>query len=143
MNTQTQNQDYAATVLRLALGTMFIAHGLWKVLALGLPTTAGYFASQGFPGWTAYLVVAGEVGGGALLILGVQTRIVALALLPILLGALKVHLPNGFVFSYPNGGWEYPAFLIVASGVQALLGDGAYALGRVFNGNARLATARS
>ena len=136
-----QNNDYAATVLRLSLGTMFLSHGLWKVLTLGLPTTVGYFASQGFPGWTAYLVVAGELGGGALLILGVQTRLVALALLPILFGALLVHLPNGFVFSYPNGGWEYPAFLIVASGVQALLGDGAYALGRIGFAKARLAHA--
>lgn len=138
-----QNNDYAGTVLRLTLGTMFISHGLWKMLTLGLPATVGYFASQGFPGWTAYLVVAGELAGGALLILGVQTRIVALALLPILIGALLVHLPNGFVFSYPNGGWEYPAFLIVASGVQALLGDGAYALGRVFGGNTRLTPAHS
>lgn len=136
-----QNNDYAATVLRLALGTMFISHGLWKVLTLGLPTTVGYFASQGFPGWTAYLVVAGELGGGALLILGVQTRAVALLTLPILIGALSVHLPNGFVFSYPNGGWEYPAFLIVAAGVQALLGDGAYALGRIGFGKTRVAHA--
>jgi putative oxidoreductase len=86
-------------------------------------------------------VIAGEIGGGVLLILGVQTRLVALAMLPILFGALLVHLPNGFVFSYPNGGWEYPAFLIVLSGVQALLGDGAYALGRVGLGKARVAHA--
>jgi putative oxidoreductase len=136
-----QNSDYAATVLRLSLGTMFLAHGLWKVLTLGLPTTVGYFASQGFPGWTAYLVIAGELGAGVLLILGVRTRIVSLLTLPILIGALSVHLPNGFVFSYPNGGWEYPAFLIVAVGIQALLGDGAYALGRASFGKAHLAHA--
>lgn len=65
------------------------------------------------------------------MILGVQVRAVSLLLIPILLGALKVHRPNGFVFSYPNGGWEYPAFLIVVSAVQALLGEGAYALGRL------------
>ncbi len=134
------NNDYAATVLRLALGTMFLSHGLWKVLTLGLPTTVQYFASQGFPGWTAYLVVAAELGAGVLLILGVQTRAVALLTLPILIGALSVHLPNGFVFSYLNGGWEYPAFLIVAAGVQALLGDGAFALSRL-TGRARLAHA--
>lgn len=141
MNTQTQNSNYAATLLRVTLGTIFLSHGLWKVLTLGLPTTVGYFASQGFPGWTAYLVIAGELGSGALLILGVQSRAIALLMLPILIGALSVHLPNGFVFSYPNGGWEYPAFLIVASGVQALLGDGAFALGRVVGGNTRLVAA--
>lgn len=140
---QNQNQDYAATLLRLSLGTIFLSHGLWKVLTLGLPTTVGFFASQGFPGWTAYLVVAAEIGGGVLMILGVQTRAIALLMLPILIGALSVHLPNGFVFSYPNGGWEYPAFLIVASFVQALLGDGAYALSRVLPGNTRLAAAHS
>ena len=77
-----------------------------------------------------------------LLILGVQTRAVALLTLPILIGALSVHLPNGFVFSYPNGGWEYPAFLIVAAGVQALLGDGAFALSRL-TGRARFLHSRT
>ena len=130
LNTNTQNSDYAATLLRLTLGTIFLSHGLWKVLTLGLPTTVGYFASQGFPGWTAYLVVAAEIGGGVLMILGVQTRAVALLMLPTLIGALSVHLPNGFVFSYPNGGWEYPALWIVGLIALALLGDGPLALRR-------------
>ena len=45
-----KNNDYAATVLRLTLGTIFLSHGLWKLLTLGLPTTVGFFESQGFPG---------------------------------------------------------------------------------------------
>jgi putative oxidoreductase len=125
------SNDIAGLALRLALGSMYVAHALWKIFTLGMPTTVQFFASQGFPGWTAYPVVAAELVGGALLILGVQVRAVALLLIPVLLGALKVHLPNGFVFSYPNGGWEYPAFLIVMSAVQALIGEGAYALGRL------------
>jgi putative oxidoreductase len=76
----------------------------------------------------AYVVVAAELIGGGLLVLGVYTRWVALALIPILLGAALVHAPNGWVFSAPNGGWEYPVFLAVACAVQALLGDGALAL---------------
>lgn len=134
------SNEIAGLTLRLALGTMYVSHALWKIFTLGLPTTVQFFASQGFPGWTAYAVVAAELGGGVLLILGVQVRAVALLLIPVLLGALKVHLPNGFVFSYPNGGWEYPAFLIVVSGVQALIGEGAYALGR-FTARPRLAHA--
>jgi putative oxidoreductase len=118
---------YAALALRLALGVMFVAHALLKLLVFGLPGTVGFFESVGFPGWLAYLTVAAELSGGVLLILGVWTRWVALALIPILLGALQVHLGNGWVFSAPNGGWEYPAFLAMASLVQALLGDGAYA----------------
>jgi len=47
----------------------------------------------------------------------------------VLLGAIIfVHLGNGFFFSAPNGGWEYPAFWAAALIVQALIGDGAYAL---------------
>lgn len=128
MNGQTN--DIAALVLRLTLGGIYVSHALWKVITLSMPVTVRFFESQGFPGWTAYVVVAAELIGGIMLIAGVQVRAVALLLIPILLGALKVHLPNGFVFSYPNGGWEYPAFLIVASFVQALIGAGAYALDR-------------
>lgn len=45
-----------------------------------------------------------------------------------LIGAATAHLGNGWVFSAPTGGWEYPIFLIVIAAVVALLGDGAYAL---------------
>lgn len=124
----TSTSEYGALVLRLALGAMYLAHGLLKILVFTLPGTAGFFASQGFPAWTAYLVVAAEILAGIALIIGFQVRLVALAGLPILFGALAVHLPNGWVFSAPNGGWEYPAFLIVASIVQALIGAGAYAV---------------
>jgi putative oxidoreductase len=120
--------EFAALMLRVSLGLMYVAHGLWKVLELSMPVTASFFAAQGFPSWSAYPVVAAEAAAGVLLILGIHVRLVTLLMLPILLGALKVHLPNGFVFSYPNGGWEYPAFLIIVSVVQALLGEGAYAL---------------
>lgn len=119
---------YAALVLRLSLGIMFVAHALLKVFVFTLSGTVGFFESVGFPGWLAYLTIAAELNGGALLILGVYARWVALALVPILLGALQVHLGNGWVFSAEGGGWEYPAFLAAASLVQALLGDGAYAL---------------
>jgi len=123
-----QNSEYAALLLRVTLGVMFIAHGLLKVLVSTLPGTAQFFEQVGFPGFTAYVVTFMEIGGGALLISGIATRWVALALVPILLGALSVHWGSGWVFSSPNGGWEYPAFLVVATLVQALLGSGAYAL---------------
>jgi putative oxidoreductase len=124
----TNTSEYGALILRLALGAMYLAHGLLKVFVFTLPGTAGFFAAQGFPAWTAYLVVVAEILAGVALIAGFQVRLVALAGLPILFGALAVHLPNGWVFSAPNGGWEYPAFLIVASIVQALVGAGAYAV---------------
>lgn len=121
-------RDYGALLLRLALGIMFIAHALLKYLVFTLPGTAAFFDSLGLPGFLAYLVFAAELVGGVLLVLGVYARAVALALVPMLLGALWAHAGNGWLFSAPNGGWEYPAFLAVAALVQALIGDGAWAL---------------
>ena len=121
---------YAALTLRVALGVMFLAHSLWlKVMVFTMPGTAQFFESLGLPAASAYLVVVAEIVGGTLLILGVKTRLVAIALLPVLLGATWVHAGNGWLFSNQGGGWEYPVFLTVAAFVQALLGDGAYALG--------------
>ena len=117
------------TLLRVALGIMFIAHSVvLKYLTFTLAGTAQYFASIGLPAFLAYVVFAVEAVGGVLLVLGIATRWVALALIPVLLGATWVHLGNGWVFSAANGGWEYPVFLIAASLVQALLGDGKFAL---------------
>jgi len=128
--TDPRHAAIAALVLRLSLGTMFIAHALLKLFVFTLPGTAQFFASLGLPGVLGYVTFAAELVGGVLLVLGVHSRAVALALVPILLGATWVHLGNGWLFSAPNGGWEYPAFWTVTLIVQALLGDGAYALRR-------------
>ena len=123
----TQTAPYAATVLRVSLGAMYVAHSLiLKHFTFTLPGTAAFFESLGLPGALAYLTFWAELIGGLALIAGLGTRWVALALIPILMGATWVHAGNGWVFSAPNGGWEYPVFLIVASVVQALLGDGVY-----------------
>ncbi|MEJ2178746.1 MAG: DoxX family protein [Gammaproteobacteria bacterium] len=122
------NSEYAALILRIALGTMFLAHGLLKIMVFTLPGTASFFEQVGFPGWTAYIVTTAEIGGGLLLLAGIGVRAVSLALISVLAGALFVHVGSGWVFSNPNGGWEYPAFLIAASVVQALLGPGKFAL---------------
>lgn len=122
---------YAALVLRLSLGMMFIAHALLKYAVFTLPGTVRFFESLGLPGPLAYATFFAELIGGALLVAGVATRWVSAALIPILLGALWAHAGNGWVFSGPNGGWEYPAFLAAAAAVQVLLGDGRFALGSV------------
>jgi putative oxidoreductase len=120
---------YAALVLRLALGLMFIAHGLLKLWVFTPAGAAGYFESLGLPGLLAYVTMAAELGGGLALLLGIASRWVALALIPLLVGTvILVHGANGWLFANPGGGWEYPVFLIAAAAVQALLGDGAYAL---------------
>ena len=126
MNNDTQ--AIGALVLRISIGIVMIAHGLLKVMVFTLPGTAQFFDSVGFPGWSAYPVTFIEIAGGVLLISGIATRWVSLALIPVLLGATSVHFGAGWVFSNANGGWEYPAFLTAALIVQALLGPGAYAL---------------
>ena len=124
----TRTAPYAALVLRVTLGAMFIAHSLvLKHFTYGLPGTVQFFESIGLPGALAYVTFWAELLGGTALVAGVATRWVALGLIPILAGATWVHVGNGWVFSNPNGGWEYPVFLIAASIVVALLGDGKYA----------------
>ncbi len=120
----------AATLLRLSLGSMYVAHALLKLLVFSLPGTAQFFTSVGLPGGLAYPVFAAELIGGIALLLGVYARQVAFALIPVLLGAAWVHLPNGWVFNAPGGGWEYPIFLASASLVLWLLGDGRFAVRR-------------
>lgn len=124
-----RNNDLAALMLRLSLGSVLLAHGLLKMLVFTLPGTAGFFESVGFPGWTAYVVAPFEVLAGLTLVIGLHARTVALASLPVLLGALAVHAGNGWLFSNKNGGWEFPALLVLLAVAVALLGDGRYSVG--------------
>lgn len=118
--------NYGPTVLRIALGIIFLAHSAYlKVFVFTIPGTVGFFESLGLPGFAAYLVLAAEIVGGALLILGLRVRETALVLAVVSLGATWAHLGAGWVFSNQGGGWEYPLFLAVACIVQALLGPGA------------------
>jgi putative oxidoreductase len=126
----TRFAPYGALLLRLGLGTMWIAHALLKVFVFTLPGTVAFFEKVGFWGPLAYVVVAAELAGGVAILLGIYGRYVSAALIPIMAGALMTHLGNGWVFSAAGGGWEYPAFLILASVVHALIGDGAWALSR-------------
>ena len=122
--------DVAALLLRLSLAIMFFAHAWLKIRVFTIPGTVKYFESLGVPGLLAYLTIAAEVGGGLLLLFGIGTRWVALALIPLILGTIVlVHGKNGWLFTNKDGGWEYPAFWIVGLLVLAALGDGAAAIG--------------
>jgi putative oxidoreductase len=124
----TQTTAYASASLRVSLGIMALAHGLLKVLVFTPAGTVGFFASLGLPAFLAYATIGIEIAGGLALIAGVFTRYVSITMIPILLGAVVVHFDAGWMFSNEGGGWEFPAFWAVALLVQALLGDGAYAL---------------
>ena len=92
--TNQNTAPYAALILRVSLGVLFLAHGALKLFVFTPAGTVGFFESLGLPGFFAYLTILAEVGGGAAL----------------------------------NGGWEFPAFWAATLVVQALLGDGAYAV---------------
>jgi putative oxidoreductase len=126
---ENQLRSYGVLLLRLALGTMFIAHSIvYMLMTLTISGTVEFFVSIGLPAWLAYATFVAEAVGGILLILGIQTRWVALVLSPILLGAVWAHSGNGWMFASTDGGWEYPLYLFVLCIAQAMLGDGAHAL---------------
>jgi putative oxidoreductase len=128
--TSSTSAEYGAATLRVSLAAMWIAHALLKWFVFTLPGTAQFFVSVGFPGWMAYPVFAAELLGGLCLLLGVFARQVSLLLLPVLLAAAWVHLPNGWLHTSQGGGWEYPLFLAVSSLALWLIGDGAFSLRR-------------
>ena len=127
--TQTNLNAAAALVLRVSLGTLFLAHAGLKYFVFTPEGAAGFFASLGLPAELAYITIFVEAIAGAALILGVAVRAVSVATLPILLGSIVfVHAGNGWLFSNENGGWEFPAFWAAALVVQAMLGNGAFSL---------------
>ena len=121
--------DVAALLLRAGLGTMWLTHSIvLKVMTFGMAGLAEWLGTVGLPAAIAYPLVTAEIVGGLAILLGVHGRWASLALQPVLIGATAIHAANGWVFSNTNGGWEYPVFLIAASLVHTLLGDGRLAL---------------
>lgn len=119
----------ASLLLRIALGTMWLTHSIvLKLMTFGMAGLAQWMGTVGFPPALAWPLVIAEIAGGAAILLGVGGRWASLALQPVLIGATVIHAGNGWVFSNANGGWEYPVFLMAASLVHVVLGDGRYAL---------------
>jgi putative oxidoreductase len=121
---------YAALILRLSTGVLFLLHGLYlKVFVFTMAGTAQFFGMLGLPAWFAWVVLIYETLGGLALILGVYTRYVAAFLgLHMLAVTYIAHLGNGWLFTNAHGGYEYPLFWAVALFALALIGDGAHAL---------------
>ncbi len=124
--------DLAALILRLTLGALFIAHIYWKCVLLdgGFAAWWARFRMNGYPSFVPYYVVSAELLGATLLIPGIHTSLVCLYALPLMLGAAHFWLVRtGFFFT--TAGAELPLVWTVMLLVQALLGDGAYALGPI------------
>lgn len=124
----SKTAPYGIFVLRVALGVMFVAHGLMKYFIFTPAGTVAFFSSIGLPGWLAYFVITFEVFGGLMLIVGILPRWLAAASIGLLFGSSFPHFANGWGFGNPGGGWEYPIFLTVSALALLLLGDGAFTL---------------
>ncbi len=120
---------YAALLLRVVTGLLFLTHGLTKLFVFTPAGTMGFFESLGLPGWLGAATMVFEILGGLALILGIATRLVSLVGALVLLGAaFTAHWANGFSFANAGGGWEYPVMWAFVQVALALIGDGAYAL---------------
>lgn len=121
--------DTGAFILRIALGSVLLAHSVYlKLMVFTLPGTAQFFGSIGLPGFLAYVVFAIEAIAGIALILGIKTRLFSAMVIPVLLGATWAHSSSGWLFSNAGGGWEYPLILSVMALAQISLGDGSFSL---------------
>lgn len=119
----------ADIVLRLALGTIFFAHGAQKLLGwfggYGWAGTMNFFTeAMGLPGVIAGLVILLEFFGGIAILLGLYSRFAAVGLAIVMSGALfKVHLANGFFLGEADG-IEYVLILLAVTIYFAIKGSG-------------------
>jgi putative oxidoreductase len=121
----------SALLLRLLLGSLFIAHLHWKfaVFPGGLEAWWGNLLRQGYPTFVPAYVLSAEIAGALLLAPGVLTRYVAIYAAPMMIGAAQFWLVRkGFYFT--QAGAELPLVWLALLGLQAVAGDGAWALVR-------------
>ncbi len=120
-------------VLRLALGAVFVAHGVKH--ALGREKTTTWLASTGFrrPGLQWFAMTAGEIGFGALVAAGLLTALAAAGVIGTMAVAFwTVHRAAGFFitafYRHDVEGWEYVFFISAAALALAVTGPGEWSL---------------
>lgn len=126
----TPSTAYAALLLRVALGLMFLSHLYWKfkILPGGFHTWWSGLHATGYPGFVSWYAFSAEIAGALLLIPGIYTRWVSLYALPLMIGASHFwFIRKGYFFT--AAGAELPIVWSIMLIVQAMLGDGAYAVG--------------
>ena len=124
-------QPLGFLILRLVLGVIMVGHGYGKVFG-GMHKHVELVASLGMPGWLAYLSAAAEFLGGILLIVGLVTRVAALAVcIDMAVAILKVHLHNGLL---GQNGYQFPLALAAMAFAIIFAGAGPISLDWVFSG---------
>ncbi|MGA7298684.1 MAG: DoxX family protein [Candidatus Sulfotelmatobacter sp.] len=121
-------QPLALLVMRLALGAVMTGHGYLKVFG-GLHHHVQFVTSLGLPGWTAYLSAFAEFFGGILVLIGLFTRVAALAIcIDLSVAIAKVHFHNGLM---GQGGYEFPLALAALAFGLIFLGAGPIAFDHI------------
>ena len=124
--------ELGAFILRLVTGLTFLLHGLSKFQG-GIENTVGFFSSVGIPGFLAYIVAIIELAGGALMILGLGTRVIGLLFAIVMLGAIfTVKLSAGFMGTDGGGGYEFDVTLLAMSLYLGLSGSRMLSLDGLF-----------
>ncbi len=122
-------EDLGLLVLRIGLGTVFIAHGWMKI-----KNPSQWAQNMGLAPIFGILVSIGEFFGGLGILFGFLTQIAALGPFLVMLGALRYHIfvwKQKFI-NLEDDSWEYPFFLAIAALAIALMGAGAYSLDAYF-----------
>lgn len=130
-------KDFGATILRVIVGIVYVMHAYLSLVVFTPTGTADSMKAAGLPTpvLMAWIVIVVHSLGGAMLVVGLWTRVAAAATAVIILGALvKVHLPQGFFLTVMEdgsvGGFEFVLLLLAASGALILTGGGALAITR-------------
>lgn len=124
-------RGWALLLVRLVVGSIFVAHGAQKVFGLfggpGLENFVAWATSLGLPVVLAYLAPFAEFIGGLMLLLGIVPELGALITIPVMIGAIVlVHKGHGYFMQ--NGGFEYPLNLIFLAIAIIIGGHGKCAL---------------
>ena len=135
------NESTTALIIRLTLGLVLLPHGLQKLTGAfggyGFSATMDAMTGMGLPSLLVFLIIIGESFGALSLILGIGTRFSALSITIIMLGALFIHLPNGFFMNWYGSqageGFEYHLLAIGLGIASVLSGGGRFSIDRIIS----------
>lgn len=129
MSIRGRLEPLALTLLRISTGIIMAAHG-WDKLQ-NLNATVEQFGAMGIPKAGVYLAIAGELGGGLGLIVGLLTPVAAFGVFcTMAVAVLHVHLKNGLFAK--DGGFEYPLTLAMVALYFIMRGAGPISLDGIF-----------
>ena len=141
------NDKFSYWVPRVILGCVILPHGAQKLFGwfggFGFTNTMTYFTqTAGLPWIIAFLIIMGESLGSLGLIVGFFTRLSALGLICIMVGAIiTVHIPNGFFMNWfgkqAGEGFEYHLLVIGMSIPLLVSGGGKYSVDMLIHKNFR------